>query len=116
MKLSPTERSAIILLASGVTASLSYTLTTSLLACGAIIQKCGDGEFYYLIAPWALVEAEYAPRETPPIPPASQDYEEATSYQAWAFENYFSNNSNQNTTASAGGIDDLLKRMRQFKF
>lgn len=65
MKLSPTQQSAIVLLASGVAASLTYEMTTALLAIGAIIQKCGNGEFYYLIAPWALEAAEYAPREQP---------------------------------------------------
>lgn len=76
MKLSPTQCSAIVLLASGVAATLTYDLTITLLACGAIIQKCGNGEFYYLIAPWALEAAEYAPREqpTPPAPDLWPEY------------------------------------------
>lgn len=101
MTLTPAEQSAVILLASNIVPSVSYGLTQSLLAKGAIRHGVRDGCFVVLITAWALRASGYMPE------PA---VEQKTSWQTTNF-NWQTNSS---TTASAGGIDDLRRRMQAY--
>lgn len=104
MTLTPTEQSAIVLLVSNVVPSVSYGLTQSLLAKGAIRHGVRDGCFVVLITAWALRDSGYMPEPAVEPQPAAQSYP-----QSWHWQT-----TNSSTTASAGGIDDLRRRMRAF--